>query len=382
MHHARARPQRKPRRIFTGSRLERCLHWEFIHPWARVVLGNSIRKPPLGPLRFANPVPLSGSPHDRTNATSYGPGCSQLPSVALYNGLSKDCLTLNIIRPAGLPCDAALPVILWIHGGGNANGQSIFHNGTALVQHSMTVDHPTIYVGINYRLNGFGFLDSPAVQEAGTSDLGLKDQYLALQWVYENFRDFGGDPPESDNLWCVGGCGGLLGAAALRSQTRRERQVFQMHDHAVRRPGLSSIPAAPADGEQAYESLLADVGCAGQGLEGLRAVPHRRISPILVNESVTNFALDDDWFDDDLNHLLQSGHFAALPIIHGSNLDEGGFFVRDVFDFPRRTALIETVASYINHNTQPATHLVDLYAPRSAKASARTPPPRAPIGSP
>jgi carboxylesterase type B len=84
--------------------------------------------------------------------------------------------------------------MFFIHGGGNYNGQSIFYNGTALVQHSVEIEQPIIYVGINYRLGGFGFLTSPDFNDAGLSNLGLMDQRLALMWVHDHIAGFGGDP--------------------------------------------------------------------------------------------------------------------------------------------------------------------------------------------
>jgi triacylglycerol lipase len=84
--------------------------------------------------------------------------------------------------------------MFFIHGGGNYNGQSIFYNGTALVQHSVEIEQPIIYVGINYRLGGFGFLTSPDFNDAGLSNLGLMDQRLALEWVHDQIAGFGGDP--------------------------------------------------------------------------------------------------------------------------------------------------------------------------------------------
>ena len=59
--------------------------------------------------------------------------------------------------------------MFWIHGGGNMNGQSIFYNGTALVQHSITANYPVVYVSINYRLGGFGYLKVPNRPNDGQS---------------------------------------------------------------------------------------------------------------------------------------------------------------------------------------------------------------------
>lgn len=349
---------RAPAGIFTGNTSI---------PDLEQYLGIPYAQPPIDDLRFSNPVPFPNKPNKNIDATAYGPGCSQLSSFAQYNGLSEDCLTLNIIRPAKTPCDALLPVLFWIHGGGNANGQSIFYNGTALVQHSISTSQPIIYVSINYRLAGFGFLSSLAIQEAGLSNLGLKDQYLALQWVHNNIRSFGGDP---DKVTIFGESAGAADCWAQLHYAHKQDEANKYFRGMITESGAPGSPAfpvalSPADGEEAYTQLLRAVGCSDKGLECLRSVPHDIIAPLLVNVSIVNFAvnfaIDNDWFDADLTTLVQAGQFASLPIIHGSNLDEGGFFMPDVFAFPRRAALIDTVASYLDNDTATATSIVDTY---------------------
>lgn len=57
------------------------------------------------------------------------------------------------------------------------------YNLTFIVKNSVAMGKPIIAASINYRLGGFGFLDSPQLREAGLSNLGLRDQRLALHWV-------------------------------------------------------------------------------------------------------------------------------------------------------------------------------------------------------
>lgn len=83
--------------------------------------------------------------------------------------------------------------MFWIHSGCNGNRQSIFHNGTANVQHSLVMDFPVIYVGIIYRLGACGFLTSPELNAVGLSCFGLNNQYLVLQGVHNNIKALGGD---------------------------------------------------------------------------------------------------------------------------------------------------------------------------------------------
>jgi carboxylesterase type B len=51
-----------------------------------------------------------------------------------------------------------------------------------------------IGVSINYRVSAFGFLAGSEVLEAGIANNGFRDQRLALRWINENVKSFGGDP--------------------------------------------------------------------------------------------------------------------------------------------------------------------------------------------
>jgi len=101
--------------------------------------------------------------------------------------MSEDCLTLNVMAP---PSGERLPVIVWIHGGAYSVGSSreIRRQGEVLVHEGV------IFVSINYRLGALGWLDFTAYSTQFESNLGLRDQVVALEWVRDNIRQFGGDP--------------------------------------------------------------------------------------------------------------------------------------------------------------------------------------------
>lgn len=86
----------------------------------------------------------------------------------------EDCLNLNVVRPEGIDCGAKLPVLVWIYGGGFAQGSNRDPEfiTSFLLQTSIEIGHPVI-VSINYRLNGFGFLASYEVQAEDVTNLGL-----------------------------------------------------------------------------------------------------------------------------------------------------------------------------------------------------------------
>jgi carboxylesterase type B len=106
----------------------------------------------------------------------------------------EDCLTLNVARPS--ESKEALPVAVWIYGGGFASGSSAWpvYNLSWVVNASQAANKPIIVVSLNYRLGVLGFLPGSELAAEGNVNLGLLDQRLALQWVQENIAAFGGDP--------------------------------------------------------------------------------------------------------------------------------------------------------------------------------------------
>jgi acetylcholinesterase len=148
--------------------------------------------PPVSSLRFAPPqLKLSLSPLRSFDARSYGPSCLQ-PDVGA--DISEDCLTLNIFRPSGVDSLASLPVMVWIYGGGFYSGQSSSYDGSYFVEQSVARGTPILFVSLNYRVGPLGFPQGPEAVERDALNLGLRDQWAALEWVQDNVAFFGGDP--------------------------------------------------------------------------------------------------------------------------------------------------------------------------------------------
>ncbi|XP_055310975.1 juvenile hormone esterase-like [Sitodiplosis mosellana] len=144
-------------------------------------------KPPIGDLRFKVPEPVESWNHV-LDAFEHGKICVQPGKLVPQPfAQSEDCLTLNIFVPANIKTDEKLAVLLFIHGGGYAEGSSndYFHGPDFIIEKQ------TIVVTINYRLGLLGFLslDSPEI----SGNMGLKDQQLALKWIHSNIGRFGGD---------------------------------------------------------------------------------------------------------------------------------------------------------------------------------------------
>ena len=168
----------------------------------RVFTGIPYAEPPVGALRFSNPVakiPWEGV----FNATSFGRSCPQtiprvwdfspdyvvqIPTEALE--IDEDCLTLNVYTPAtpaNYSTDCGWAVMVWLHGGSYQHGQGSGYDAAALA-----LKGDIVVVTINFRLGPLGFLYTG--DESASGNFGLKDQQVALRWVQNNIQAFCGDP--------------------------------------------------------------------------------------------------------------------------------------------------------------------------------------------
>ena len=173
--------------IVEGYKKGRVLNWDDI-PYA---------KPPIDELRWKAPKTIINSQNlIIPKENNY---CVQRPSSlggpggeGLYVG-TEDCLYLDISAPARKQSEL-LPVMFWIHGGGNTSGLKDLYDFNKMVK-----KHNVIVVRINYRLGPFGWFYHPSIQDFQddidkTSNFGTLDIIAALNWVKENIIRFGGDP--------------------------------------------------------------------------------------------------------------------------------------------------------------------------------------------
>lgn len=105
---------------------------------------------------------------------------------------SEDCLTINIWRPKGYSSrQRKLPVSVLIPGGAFNRGAARMHDTHSMLAHS---PEPFIAVSMQYRVGVFGGLNTELTEREGLLNLGLRDMYVALEWVQKNIAEFGGDP--------------------------------------------------------------------------------------------------------------------------------------------------------------------------------------------
>ncbi|KJA17434.1 hypothetical protein HYPSUDRAFT_46373 [Hypholoma sublateritium FD-334 SS-4] len=317
-------------------------------------LGIPFAQPPLGDLRYRLPAPITYS-NGTFDATEYGPSCGQqiikLPS-SIINGLvadaanyvigsvfgqvfpdDEDCLTVNVVKPASAKSTAKLPVVVWIFGGGFELGSTSMYDGGLIVDRSQELSQPVIYVSMNYRLTGFGFLGGQEIKSAGVGNLGLQDQRQALRWIQKYISQFGGDPTKV-TIW--GESAGAISAS------------LQMLTNGGNTEGLfrgafleSGAPIPVGDiinGQKYYDALVKDTGCSGAAdtLQCLRTVPYTALkaainnSPGIFDYQSLNLAwlprTDGVFLTDNPQKLVAAGKVAAIPYIVGNCDDEGTLF--------------------------------------------------------
>ena len=152
-------------------------------------------KPPLGFLRWKAPrnisVPVEIFPKENNFCIQRPSNLGGVDGEEFYVG-SEDCLYLDITVPNN-KTNQKLPVMFWIHGGGNTSGLKDLYDFSKMVS-----KHDVIIVRINYRLGPLGWFTHPAIQsfqqgEDKTSNFGTLDIIMALKWVNKNISQFGGD---------------------------------------------------------------------------------------------------------------------------------------------------------------------------------------------
>ncbi|KAF4617643.1 hypothetical protein D9613_005858 [Agrocybe pediades] len=315
-------------------------------------LGIPFAQPPVGNLRFRLPQPITYT-NGTYDATDYGLSCGQQSvDLPIVTGLvaeaadflvdtifgkvfpdQEDCLTINIVKPKSATSKSKLPVVVWIFGGGFELGSTSMYDGGLIVGRSQAIGQPVVYVSMNYRLNGFGFLSSKEVKEAGVGNLGLHDQREALRWIQKYIGQFGGDPSKV-TIW-----GESAGAISVSLQMLANGGNTEGLFRAGFMQSGAPIPVGDiTHGQKYYDSIVKDTGCtsAKDTLQCLREVPYQKLKDA-INNTPSIFAYqslnlawlprtDGVFLTDDPLKLVQQGKVAQIPYITGNCDDEGTLF--------------------------------------------------------
>ena len=294
-------------------------------------LGIPYAQPPLNALRLSVPQSLNTSFSGVKLADAYYPECVGYGGDDIGYEQSEDCLALNVIRPAGYE-GQSLPVAVWIHGGGLQMGGTPDkrYNLTFIVQNSVEIGKPIIGVSIAYRLAAWGFLSSLQVTGSGQTNLGLRDQRLALHWIQENIAAFGGDPTKV-TIWGESSGATSVGCH-LVAYGGRDDKIFRagiMESGNPVNTFFSDVYFQPR-----YDMIVNQTGCntSFDTLNCLRSVPFEQLNVVFnqtgLNGTGGSFTpvLDGDILQKFGSLQLAAGEFVHVPIIDGANTDEGTAF--------------------------------------------------------
>ena len=217
--------------------------------------------PKAGPYRFQPPKPVARWEGVR-DALEYGPTAPKAPYPAPIDRYVRevdipgdDYLNLNVWTPSS---GAGLPVMVFLHGGGFANGSNSIplYDGTRFARDGV------VLVSVNYRLGTEGFL---YLEDGGHPNLGLQDQVAALEWVRDNITAFGGDPAR---VTVFGESAGAISIAMLLAMPTA-RGLFQ---RAILESGAAQVTLSPHGARTVAHRLAEHLGVPPT-LSGIASVP-------------------------------------------------------------------------------------------------------------
>ncbi|XP_076248655.1 uncharacterized protein LOC143188333 [Calliopsis andreniformis] len=288
-------------------------------------------KPPLGDLRFKNPV--EHDPWDGVKKTiDDHPGCAAL--LLYYPMGEEDCLYLNVYTSVidFKNITKLRPVMFWIFGGGFQAG---FSDRWAYGP-DFFLEDDVVFVSLNYRLGAFGFLALGLPDAQGNQ--GLKDMQLALEWVQKNIAYFGGDPNQVTLF------GESAGATAVGYHMLSPKSEGLFHK-AIFQSGTFLAPWAyqsPAEARRLAFELGARMQIqASNEEELLHALKNADVRDIITATStmitfffpfgivmpfigtIETHQMNTTFLNESPIKKLQSGNYKRVPVLMGYNKDEG-----------------------------------------------------------
>ncbi|ABK67943.1 MULTISPECIES: carboxylesterase/lipase family protein [Mycobacterium avium complex (MAC)] len=319
-----------------------------VHRWRSIPYA----RPPVGDLRFRAPQPAqpwSGVRHCHGFANC-APQQRRYTLLGLsglggrYQPMSEDCLTLNVVTPEA-PAEGPLPVMVFIHGGGYFLGSSAtpLYDGAALARRGC------VYVSVNYRLGALGCVDFSSLSTPEIpleSNLYLRDLVLALQWVRDNIAEFGGDP---DNVTIFGESAGACITATLLAVPAAKGLFAQ------------AISESPASGLVRSQEVAAEFANRFANLLGVRrqdaanalmqasAAQLVKTQHRLIDEGMQDRlgafpigpVVGDDILPTDPVEAMRRGEAHRVPLIVGTNAEEGRLFTRFLAMLPTNESMVE-----------------------------------------
>lgn len=309
-------------------------------------LGVPYAAAPVNELRWHAPADVVAWEGVR-DATAYGNVCTQVSGGKVIG--EEDCLYLNVWRPN--TTDANLPVMVYVHGGGNRND-----SGNNYVGDKLATAANAIVITINYRLDVLGYLTTPALRTGNAVDdsgnFALLDIQKALQWVQSNAAAFGGN---NKNVTLAGQSAGARDVMA----TLISPEFKDLYQKAILISGgetLTTVEDGEATADTVMSNLLVSSGTVSDAAAAeawmasasdadksafLYAQPAEKLvtalpGAIIRMQPFTHLFKDGTVIPKEGFDVIASGNYNKVPVMLGSNYDEfGAFNLLDLAFFPK-----------------------------------------------
>lgn len=260
------------------------------------------------------------------DGTRFGASCPQKGSALSADSKTEDCLFLNVYVPDDIGA-ARLPVMVWVHGGGFAQGAASDYDLSVLAKKARAV-----IVSTNYRLGVFGFFALPGVRADNANiNFGLQDQQAALRWVQSNVAAFGGDARRVTIFGeSAGGTSMCLHLVSPQSAGLFHRAISESGPCTVLTGSSLAVLAAASD------KLASDFGCPSgpNQLACMRSKPVGDLNAATVldlnlSSGAAHWspAVDGVSLPDEPARMVREGRYHRVPTIFGTNHDEGRLMV-------------------------------------------------------
>ncbi|WP_034256518.1 carboxylesterase/lipase family protein [Adhaeribacter aquaticus] len=276
--------------------------------------------PPVGELRWKAPQPVKNWQGVK-KTTQFGPRAMQLPLFGdmnfRSNGVSEDCLYLNVWTPAKTGKER-LPVLVYFYGGGfvAGDGSEPRYDGESMSQRGI------VAVTVNYRLGVFGFMTHPELTQESpnkaSGNYGLMDQSAALKWVKQNIAAFGGDP---NKITIAGESAGSFSVSAQMASPLSRHLIAGAIGESGSLLALqptTKLAQAEQEGVKFAQSLGAN------SLTALRALPAQELLEATGKPGTPRFpvVVDGYFFPKAPADIFAAGEQAHVPLLAGWNSEE------------------------------------------------------------
>jgi para-nitrobenzyl esterase len=353
--------------------------------------GIPFARPPLGESRFEPPSVIeelstaAGEPFDATKAPPAAPQNSFLGGVEIpgltVRETNEDCLYLNIWTD-GLDGEHR-PVMVWIHGGGftTGSGSLPLYKGQRLA-----AEHGVVVVTINYRLGILGFLHLGipfADRFPDCTNLGLRDQVAALDWVKKNIAAFGGDP---QNVTVFGESAGAMSIGTLMGIPAADG----FYHRAILQSGAAHFIVDSDAASRLCNEVLEHLGISEPELARLKELDVDEILKAQLSlempgsdeggerDSFLPFlpARDEGFVENLPLERIRSGDAPSVPVIVGSNLEEFKLFAtRDpAMGSLTKARVVRRMRILLGSDSGAAEEIYDAYEKASARRGESTDP--------